>query len=399
MPPLQGLRILDLTNVMAGPFCCYQLAMLGAEVIKVEVPRTGDLARQLGADQDLSRIHMGASFLAQNAGKKSVTLNLKDARGRELFYKLVTTADAVVEAYRPGVTKRLGIDAATLRKDHPKLVYCSLSGFGQNGPLSQRPAYDQIIQGMAGLMAVTGDEETAPLRVGFPISDAAAGLNAAVAVCGALVRAARTGEGSTIDVSMLDSSLTLSAWVVSNWLIAGEPPRPMGNENRTAAPSGAYKTGQGLLNIAANKQDQWVAFARAAGLEHLLKDPRFEQREARKANRAALKLLVEEALSRRSAAEWEIILNEVGVPAGCVLSVEDAVSQEQVAHRALFTTFPDVEGVDRPVTVATSGFLFPDEGRVPITPPARLGAHNDEILRSLGLSELDIKQLHSENVI
>lgn len=399
MLPLHGLRILDLTNVMAGPFCCYQLALLGAEVIKVEIPHTGDLARQLGASQDLSRAYMGTSFLAQNAGKKSITLNLKDPRGLALFEKLVAGSDALVEAYRPGVTIRLGIDAATVRARHPGLVYCSLSGFGQTGPLNQRPAYDQIIQGLSGLMAVTGDIDTAPLRVGFPISDAAAGLNAAIGVCGALVRTARTGEGATIDVSMLDSSIALSAWVVSNWLISNERPQPMGNENRTAAPSGAYRAADGLLNIAANKQDQWVRFAKEAGLQHLLDDPRFEGREGRKANRAELKVLVEAALQSRTAAEWEIALNAVGVPAGRVLSVEDAVAQEQVAHRKLFRTFDEVPGVSHPVTVADGGFLFPEEGRPVLAPPSELGAHNAEIFGSIGISAEELETLKRDNVI
>jgi crotonobetainyl-CoA:carnitine CoA-transferase CaiB-like acyl-CoA transferase len=251
--PLAGLRVLDLTNVMAGPFCCYQLALLGAEVIKVELPKTGDLARQLGADPGLSQNLMGASFLTQNAGKKSITLNLKDPRGRDLLKRLAGSADALVESFRPGVMIRLGVDAAVLRIEHPRLVYCALSGFGQTGPLSARPAYDQVIQGLSGLMSVTGDETSAPLRVGFPVSDAVAGLNAALAVCAALAHAARTGEGGTIDVSMLESSIAIAAWVVGNYMIAGEEPQPMGNENRTAAPSGVFRTQDGLLNIAANK--------------------------------------------------------------------------------------------------------------------------------------------------
>lgn len=385
MMPLEGMRLLDLSNVMAGPFCCYQLALLGAEVIKVEQPGSGDLARMLGADAGLNAGLMGASFLAQNAGKKSVTLNLKDSRGREILYGLIESSDALLEAFRPGVMERLGLGAQDVRGRFPRLVYCSLSGFGQTGPLAHRPAYDQIIQGLSGIMSVTGDEENAPLRVGFPVSDATAGLTAAMAISAALVRSVRSGEGATIDVSMLDASISVSAWVVSNWMIAGEIPRPMGNENRTAAPSGTYRTRVGLLNIAANKQDQWERLAELIGRPDLRDDPRFRQRDARKKNRDALKELVEEALQARPATEWEDILSAAGVPVGAVLDVPDAVSHEQVRHRNLFRTYDQVAGVGRAVTVSRGGFLFPEEGRPDLPPPPALGQDNDAVFGALGI--------------
>lgn len=397
--PLAGLRVLDLTNVMAGPFGCYQLALMGADVIKIETPGSGDLARQLGADAGLSAINMGASYLAQNAGKKSVAINLKDPRGKTILKQLVKQSDALVESFRPGVMARLELSAEILRAEHPRLVYCALSGFGQSGPLSQRPAYDQIIQGLSGLMSVTGDEQSAPLRVGFPISDAVAGLNAAMAVAAGLVAAARTGEGSTIDVSMLDSSIAITAWVVSNYLMAGEVPKPMGNENRTASPSGAFKTAKGLLNIAANKQDQWEKCATVIGRSDLIDDPRFRKREDRKRNRAELKLLVEDALMARTAAEWEILLNDVGVPSGRIVSVPEALSLDQLAHREFFRSFDDIPTVDRTITVTNGGFLFEGEGRGHLDPPATLGQHSTEILRSLGLTDQDIATLRTDGVI
>ena len=389
MKPLEGIRILDLSNVMAGPFCCYQLALLGAEVIKVEQPGSGDLARGLGADPELNACLMGASFLAQNAGKRSVTLNLKDERGRAILLRLLETSNALLEAFRPGVMERLGLGAKMARARFPSLVYCSLSGFGQTGPIARRPAYDQIIQGLSGIMSVTGGEETAPLRVGFPVSDATAGLTAAMAMSAALVRAVRSGEGATIDVSMLDASISVSAWVVSNWMIAGEAPRPMGNENRTAAPSGTYRTKSGPLNIAANKQDQWEKLASLIGRADLREDPRFREREARKRNRAALKELVEAALQAKPASEWDEILNAAGIPVGAVLDVPHAVSHPQVAHRNLFRTYEEAPGVDRPVTVSQGGFLFPEEGRPDLPPPPSLGQDNDAILGALGIGDLD----------
>ena len=254
---LEGVRVLDLTNVLAGPFCCYQLAQLGAEVIKVEVPGTGDLARQLGADPQLNEQGMGASFLAQNAGKRSITLNLKHAAGKEGFRRLAASADVVVENFRPGVMARLGLGYDDLKQVRPDLIYCAISGFGQDGPLRGNPAYDQIIQGLSGVMSVTGSPHTAPLRVGYPVCDTMGGITAAFAIAAALFRRGRTGEGEAIDVSMLEATLVAMGWAVSNWLIAGVRPTPMGNENMSAAPSGAFRTGRGLLNIAANQQAQF----------------------------------------------------------------------------------------------------------------------------------------------
>ena len=191
---LEGIRVIDLTNVLAGPFGAYQLALLGADVIKVEAPEGGDLARQLGADPDLNAALMGASFLAQNAGKRSVTVNLKSAAGGQVFRRLVRSADVVIENFRPGVLDRLGLSYDSLRQEKPGLVYCAISGFGQDGPLRDNPAYDQIVQGLAGVMSVTGDTSSAPLRVGYPIADTIGGLTAAFAIAAALVRRARSGE-------------------------------------------------------------------------------------------------------------------------------------------------------------------------------------------------------------
>src|SRR5678816_3303935 len=213
---LAGIRVLDLTNVLAGPFCAYQPALLGADVVKIEVPDGGDLARQLGADPALNARHMGASFLAQNAGKKSVTLNLKKARGKDVLKRLVESADVLVENFRPGVMARLGLAYDDLIAVNPRLVYCAISGFGQEGPMSQAPAYDQIIQGLSGMMSITGTQETAPLRVGLPICDTVGGLTAALAVTVALAGRQRDGRGCFLDVSMLEASVSAMGWAVSN---------------------------------------------------------------------------------------------------------------------------------------------------------------------------------------
>jgi len=397
--PLDGVRVLDLTNVLAGPFCTFQLALLGAEVIKVEVPGTGDLARQLGADPALNQALMGASFLAQNAGKRSVTINLKHPDGRRVFERLVMTADVLVENFRPGVMARLGLGYDRLAALCPRLVYCAISGFGQDGPLNGNPAYDQIIQGLAGIMDVTGDEQTGPLRVGVPICDTIGGLAAAFAVAGALRRSQQTGQGCLIDVSMLEATLASMGWVVSNYLIAGEVPRRSGNENFTASPSGTFRTREGLLNIAANKQDQFEVLCRELGRPELIDDPRFATREARLRHREPLTAALEEALTVRPAAEWEDLLNKVGVPAGRVLSVPEALAHPQIAARRLVQLFDAAPGVGRDIAVATTGFTLSGNRPAVGTPPPRLGQHTDDVLQSLGLTAEEIADLRGKRAI
>src|SRR5205085_3729979 len=396
---LEGIRVLDLTNVLAGPFCAYQLALLGADVIKVETPGTGDLARQLGASPELSKELMGASFLAQNANKKSVTINLKSEQGKEAFRRLAETADVLVENFRPGVMARLGVGYDDLKSINPKLIYCAISGFGQEGPMRGAPAYDQIIQGLSGVMSITGDKESAPLRVGYPVCDSIGGITAAFVIASALVKQRSSGEGCFIDVSMLDSTLATMGWVVSNHLIAGQDPVPMGNDNFTAAPSGAFKTRDGLLNIAANKQEQFIALMKAIGREELIDDPRFAHRDDRKRHRAELTREVESGLAQRSATEWEALLNGIGVPAGRVLSVPEALSLEQVKQRELVEQFDDFDALGKPLSLVTAGYRLGDGERRLHSPPPRLGEHTNEILGSVGYSADEIIELRETSAI
>ncbi|HEY5607115.1 MAG TPA: CoA transferase [Alphaproteobacteria bacterium] len=396
---LAGTRVLDLTNVLAGPFCCYQLAQLGAEVIKVEVPGSGDLARQLGADPELNRRFMGASFLAQNAGKRSITLNLKSLKGREAFTRLAATADVVVENFRPGVMDRLGLGYDRLKAIKADIVYCAISGFGQDGPLKFNPAYDQIVQGLSGVMSVTGDAQSAPLRVGYPVADTTGGITAAFAIAAALFRRERSGEGEFIDVSMLESTLVAMGWVVSNWLIAGVRPQPLGNENMTASPSGTFRTGNGLLNIAANQQQQFEALCRLIGRPGLAADPRFAGREDRKRHRFELKEELESALMSRSAAEWSALMNDDGVPAGEVLDVPSVLEHPQIVARGLLRTFENVPQVDREVSVVRAGFRLRSGDPEPASPPPALGADTKQVLAELGYSEREIAELAREEVI
>jgi CoA:oxalate CoA-transferase len=380
---LSGIRVLDLTNVLAGPYCAYQLALLGADVIKVEQPGGGDLARQLGASPELNKAGMGASFLAQNAGKRSVALDLKKEADRERFLDLVATADALVENFRPGVMERLGLSFERLREIRPGLVYCAISGFGQTGPMRDNPAYDQIIQGLSGVMSITGTAETAPLRVGYPVCDTIGGLAGAFAIVSALLRQKTSGEGAFLDVSMLESTLSVMGWPVSNFLTAGVEPTPMGNENMTAAPSGTFRTGDGLLNIAANKQEQFVTLCGLIGRPELADDPRFAERETRKKNRAALNAAIEDALAVRPAAVWEETFNRAGVPAGRVLNIPEVLDEPQVVGRNMTQRFDGVLPDGRALTVVRGGFLVDGQAPLPASPPPRLGEHSDEIFATI----------------
>jgi crotonobetainyl-CoA:carnitine CoA-transferase CaiB-like acyl-CoA transferase len=382
MRPLSGIRVLDLTNVLAGPYCSYQLMLLGAEVVKVEMPGQGDLARHLGPDVELNESGLGASFLAQNAGKKSVELDLKDRGDRTAFEDMVRGADVLLENFRAGVLARLGYGWPALRSLRADLVYCAISGFGQSGPMSQAPAYDQIIQGLSGMMSITGTPQTVPLRVGFPICDTVGGLVAALAISAALAGRERTGQGCFLDVSMLEAAISAMGWTVSNYLVAGVPPEPMGDQNATAAPSGTFDAADGPLNIAANRQEQFEALCHQVGRPGLITDPRFAGREARKRHRSELSTELNAALAARTAGEWEKVLTAAGVPAARILTVPQAVALAQLTHRGFLTDLPyPNDGSGRTLRVCGNGVLIDHEALAPAGPPPLLGQHNADYRR------------------
>ncbi len=394
---LEGIKVLDLTNVLSGPFTTLHLALLGAEVIKVENPKDGDLARKLGIVPALNKQLMGTSFLAQNCNKQSITLNTKSPEGKEIFRKLVQDADVVVENFRPGVMERLGLGYKSLAELNPRLIYCAISGFGQTGPDALKPAYDQIIQGLSGEMAVNGDERLNPLRTGFPVCDTVGGLNAAFAVMAALFHRERTGQGQFIDVALLDSIMPLMGWVAANLLIGGEQPVLMGNDNFTAAPSGTFRTQDGHINIAANKQEQWEAVCEVLGVPELKTDSRFQERDTRKKNRKALTPLLEAKLAEQPTAHWVEALNAKDVPSGDILSLEDALRQPQVRHRQVLQKVA-VAGVGEVEVFGLTALFEKTPGSVD-DPPPTLGQHNHQIFSSLGLTEAEQAELKTKGVI
>jgi len=394
---LDGVRVVDLTNVLAGPYATLHLALLGAEVTKIENPLDGDLARKLGNVPKLNKELMGTSFLAQNANKKSITLNLKKNEAKEIFLKLVAASDVVVENFRPGVMTRLGFGWDVMRAVSPRLVYCAISGFGQDGPDADKPAYDQIIQGLSGTMAVNGDERLNPLRCGFPVCDTVGGLTAAFAIMTALYHRERTGEGQMIDVALLDAIMPLMGWVAANLLIGGEQPVPMGNDNFTAAPSGVFRTRDGYVNIAANKQEQWEALCDALGAPELKADARFQERDTRKQNRKALTPLLEVKLAERTTKKWVDLLNARGVPSGEILGLDAALHQPQVVHRGTLRTV-EAPGIG-PLQLFNLPALLLSTPAAIETPPPRLGEHTAEVLGRLGYSESDLTNLKRDGVI
>jgi len=397
MKLLEGIRVLDMTNVLAGPFATLHLALLGADVIKIENPEGGDLARKLGNVPEFNQQLMGTSFLAQNANKKSLTLNLKAEEGKEIFTRLVRISDVLVENFRPAVMSRLGFSYDELIKINPRLIYCAISGFGQSGPEAFKPAYDQIIQGLSGVMSINGDERLNPLRCGFPVCDTVGGLNAAFAIMAALYYREHSGEGQFIDIALLDSIMPLMGWVAANLLIGGQQPALLGNDNFTAAPSGTFRTRDGYINIAANQQQQWEDLAAVLGVPELVSDPRFQERDTRKGNRFLLTPLLEEKLAQQSTSYWVDALNARGIPSGDILSLEGALSCEQVQHRQVIREIDEPGIGDIKIFNLTAKF-----SKTPAEisqPPPRLSAHTNGILAELGYSEEEINVLKEKSVI
>lgn len=397
MKLLEGIRVIDMTNVLSGPFATLHLALLGADVVKIENPVGGDLARKLGNVPAYNKELLGTSFLAQNANKRSLTLNLKAEEGKDVFRRLMKTADVLVENFRPGVMARLGFSYEELCKINPRLIYCAISGFGQTGPDAFKPAYDQIIQGLSGVMSVNGDERLNPLRCGFPVCDTVGGLNAAFAVMAALYHREHTGEGQFIDIALLDSIMPLMGWVAANLLIGGQQPVLLGNDNFTAAPSGMFRTQDGYINIAANQQQQWVDLATELGVPELLIDPRFQERDVRKANRFELTPLLEEKLTQKPTAYWVEVLNAKGIPSGDILGLEAAITSEQVKHRQAIAEV-EQPGIG-PIKIFNMTAKFSKTPAEITAPPPRLSEHTENILTELGYTAEEMQDLKQKAVI
>ncbi|QVQ53825.1 CoA transferase [Spiractinospora alimapuensis] len=394
MSALSGIRVLDFSQVLAGPFAAMLLADLDAEVVKVEPPAHGDHSRQMAP-----RVQDGLSgaYLAVNRNKRGVALDLKDERGRALAHQLAAQADVVIENFRPGVAARLGIDYATLAALNPRLVHCSISGFGQTGPYSSRGGFDLVAQGMTGLMSVTGDPDGAPAKCGIPVTDLATGLFAVYGILAALNARERTGRGQQVDASLFDTGIGLAVWEAVEYFHTGKTPGRTGSAHRLGAPYQAFRTSDGYFTVGADGDRHWPRFCEVIGLPRLPEDPRFTTNDDRLANREALVAAIEERTTTRTRDEWLTLLEEVGVPAGPINSVPEALSDPHTQARDMVV---DVEH-ETLGTVRTLGPIvkLSDTPATIQSPAPGLGEHSTEVLTRLGVDESTISALRNEGVI
>lgn len=380
--PFDGIRIIDATHVLAGPFAAYQLALLGADVIKVEHPDDPDQSRGSGPDWDLNRAGMGTYFLTQGSNKRSLTLDLKQEAAREVFRKLVAQADVLVENYRPGAFDALGLGYAELSALNPRLIYCSLSAFGQSGPRAGQTAYDHVIQATSGIMACTGTAEVSPLKLGAPAIDYATGTMAAFALSAALFQREKTGRGQRIDLSMLDVAVMMMASHVTAHSRTGKPARPRGNAHEYAT-SSAYPTKDGVVMLGASNLRQQKRLWAALGRPEMAK----ATNEERIAGRAGEDAVLREVMLTRTADEWEAFLQSHHVPAGRIRRMDEALADPQLAARGLTHRFEGTGGVDGAFTVPVAAFGFAYGGPRIDAAPRELGADTDAILAELGYDD------------
>ena len=391
--PLAGIRALEVGNYMAGPFCGMQLADLGADVVKVEDPRGGDLARRL---EPLVNGESG-NFVRLNRGKRSIALDLKQDAGRDVFRRLAARADVIVENLRPGTMTDLGLDPRSLLDANGGLVYAAVTGWGLDGPYADRSALDIIVQAMSGLMSVTGAEDGPPVKVGVSISDLVAGLYATIGILTALSVRARDGRGQLVDVSMFEASVSLAVWEAGTYFTTGEVPRAAGSAHRLVGPYQAVRAADTHFVLGATTGPTWTAFCRALALEHLERDPRFSDGNLRRRNIGALIPLIEEVTATRPAAHWLGLLRSAGVPCGEIQDYGKVFTDAHLAARGFFIDLPHprlgtVRALGSPVRLASSPSRIERAGPL-------LGEHSAEVLAEIGCSEKDVSALFEARTV
>ena len=394
MKALEGVRVLDLTRMLAGPFATMILGDLGAEVIKIEDPKDGDPTREIGP---FFVDGMSAYFISINRNKKSLTLNLKTEKGRQIFYELVKKSDIVIDNFRPGVHERLGIEYEKLKELNPRIICCSISAYGNEGPKRDHPAFDLAIQAYSGAMSVTGERDGAPVRMGIPIGDLAGGLYGAISVLAALHRRERTGEGCRIELSLLDCTFSLLTYMVQYYLSAGYVTERVGSGHPSIVPYQAYQTKDGYLVIAVFTERIWEKFCEAIGMKDLAKDPRFENNSKRVENRDELDKILKEKFLEKTTDEWIQILNSNGVPCSPINTIDRVVEDEQIKLRNMIVEFVHPSYGK----VKTMGTPVKIEGeKEEFAPAPELGEHTVEILRNvLEMPPEKIEELKKEGIV
>ncbi len=386
---LTRFTVLDLTRVRAGPTCARQLADWGANVIKIEAPADGE--EPMGGPRE------GSDFQNLHRNKRSMTLDLKSPAGLAAFKRLAKKADVLIENFRPNVKKRLGIDYKTLSRINPRLVYASISGFGQDGPYADRPGFDQIAQGMGGLMSITGLPGQGPVRVGIPVADLCAGLFAALGILVALLEREKSGKGQAVDTSLLQAQIFMLDFQASRFLVDGEVARQAGNNHPTTVPTGVFKTRDGLVNIATTGGKMWERFCVTLGAEALTKNPDYRSAGARSKNRDALNAEIESYLQGRTSAEWVEHFNKAGVPCGPIYSIDQVFADPQVRHLGIAQSVAGkgkraLRLVGQPVSLSRTPSRLK-------APPPQLGQHTDAVLREFGFSAREIAALHKAKAV
>jgi crotonobetainyl-CoA:carnitine CoA-transferase CaiB-like acyl-CoA transferase len=392
MKALAGLRVIDLTQAMAAPFCSMNLADMGADVIKVEPPTGEDMRRGSASKNG----HSG-TFTTINRSKRGITVDLKQPAGVELIHRLVRTADIFVQNYRPGAARRLGVDYETLRALNPRLIYCSVSGFGATGPYASRGGYDLIAQGMSGIISVTGDEHGPPAKAGLPVSDLSAGLFGAYGILCALEYRERTGEGQLVDTSLLEAALALTVWESTEYWVTGRAPRPLGSAHRLAAPYQALRASDGWFTVGANNDKLFEAFCRAIGRAELVADARFAGRRERMQHRDTLITEIERTTAKETRAHWLERLDGAGVPAGPINTYPEALADPHALAREMVVDLVHpgagpIKALGVPVKLSDT------PGAVDRAAPL-LGQDNADVLTELGYSEAEQRALKDQGVI
>ncbi|MSQ47519.1 MAG: CoA transferase [Deltaproteobacteria bacterium] len=393
--PLTGMRVMDFTRALAGPHCTLLLADMGAEVIKIERVKGGDEVRRMGPPFINGE---SAAFMASNRNKKSVTVDLKDPRGREICVRLAKWADVLVENFRPGVMKGLGLDYPTLSQVNPRLIYCSISGFGQTGPMANQGGYDTVAQGMGGIMMVTGVPGGPPVKAGVPIIDLGTGMFGALGVLAAYIARQQTGKGQHIDTSLLDSSVALGLIDGSDYLASGDLPMPLASAHRRIAPHGAFKTRDGYITIAADSAPTtWKNLCQLLGKGEMETDPRLVDNTQRRKNLPFLIEQIEAATTTRESTFWLEKLQAAGIPCGPVNNYDKVFQHPQVLARDLLVE--NVHPKAGRVKMVGKPIKFSDTPATDLVPSAALGEHTTAILQSLGYSADEVEQLRQEKVI